>query len=345
MDIQDRILEIEKEIRETPYHKGTEHHIGKLRARLARLEDEMAEKQTKKGGGGAAFATKKQGDATVVLVGFPSVGKSTILNRLTSAQSRVAPFAFTTLTVIPGMMDYQGAKIQILDIPGLVGGAAKGKGRGREILSVIRGADLLLLIVESGKEESLKIIEKELYESGVRLNQTPPKIVIKKKLEGGIRSNNFLAKEIAQEFKLVNAEIIVKEEINLEELIDAFLGNRVYIPAIVVVNKVDLATFYWRNKIDQVRVSGLLGDGIEDLKEKIWQKLNLIRIFLKKPGQEADQSAPLILKDGQTVAQVVNKISQELVVKEAKIWGKSAKFPGQTVSLSHKLADEDIITW
>lgn len=344
MDIQDRILEIEKEIRETPYHKGTEHHIGKLRARLARLEDEMAEKQTKKGGGGAAFATKKQGDGTVVLVGFPSVGKSTVLNRLTSAQSRVAPFAFTTLTVIPGMMDYKGAKIQILDIPGLVGGAAKGKGRGREILSVVREADLLLLIIEASKEESLKIIEKELYESGVRLNQAPPKIVIKKKLEGGIRSNHPLAKDIAQEFKLVNAEIIVKEAVGLEELIDAFLGNRVYIPALVVVNKIDKSG----PKIDNaesIRLSGLTGVGVNDLQEKIWQKLGFMRIYLKSPGQEPDREKPLILRQGQTVKEAIEKISQELVIKETKIWGKSAKFPGQTVSLSHKLADEDIITW
>ncbi len=343
MDIQDRIEDIEKEIRETPYHKGTEHHIGKLRARMARLEDELLQKQSKKGGGGASFATKKQGDATVVLVGFPSVGKSTILNCLTSAQSRVAPFAFTTLTVIPGMMDYKGARIQILDIPGMVGGAAKGKGRGREILSVVREADLLLLIVEAGREESLKTIEKELYESGVRLNKKRPQVIIRKKLEGGLRSNHPLAKDIAQEFKLVNAEIMVKEEVDLEELIDAFLGNRVYIPALVVVNKVDLMKP--ANRAANSYVSGLSGMGIGDLKEKIWQKLGFMRIYLKSPGEEADKSQPLILRQGQTVKEAIEKVSQELTPKEAKIWGQSVKFPGQTVSLSHKLADEDILTW
>lgn len=340
--IEDRIAKIEKEIRETPYHKGTEHHIGKLRARISRLETELIEKQIKKGGG-VPFAIGKQGNGTVVLIGFPSVGKSTLLNSLTSARSRVAPFAFTTLTVIPGMMEYKGANIQILDLPGLVGGAAKGKGKGREILSVARTADLLLLMIEAGKEEQLGVIKSELYQAGVRINQNLPQVLIKKKLRGGIRSNSALATVIAQEFRIVNAEIQVKEDLRIEELIDAFSGNRAYVPALAVVNKID--------EFSQARqtpgffyISSLTGSGVNNLREAIWNELGLIRIYLKPPGDEPDRKSPLILKKGQTVKAAIEKISNEIVVKEAKVWGKSAKFEGQTVSLSHQLLDEDILS-
>ncbi len=344
MDIQDRITQIEKEIRETPYHKGTEHHIGKLRARIARLEDELAETRSRKTGGGAPFAVKKQGDATIVFVGFPSVGKSTLLNALTSANSRVAPFAFTTLTVIPGMMDYRGARLQIFDLPGLVGGAAKGKGRGREILSVVRASDLLILIIEAGKEEQLKEIYSELYQAGVRINQNAPQIIIKKKLKGGIHTNYPLAATVAGEFRIVNAEIIIKGQTSLEQIIDAFLGNRVYVPAVVVVNKIDLRPNI--KKDDQwVYISSQNNLNLETLKEAIWEKLQLMRVYLKSPDKEVDTDKPLILKNGQTVADAIKKISTDIVVKEARVSGKSVKYPNQKVSLTHRLADEDILNF
>lgn len=175
-DLAAKIAEIEEEIRKTPYHKGTEHHIGRLKARLAKLR--LAEEQQwQKTGSRLGFAVRKSGDATVVLVGPPSVGKSTLLNRLTEAQSRVADWPFSTVTVVPGMMDLNGAKIQIFDLPGIIGGAAKGLGRGREVLSVCRAADLLLLLVDVKSKNKLPTILHELKKLRINL---PVLIVVNK---------------------------------------------------------------------------------------------------------------------------------------------------------------------
>src|SRR2546427_31658 len=148
MAIEDQIKAVEDEIQKTPYNKATQHHIGKLKAKLARLKDEQETRRLKSGGGGPSYAVKKSGNATIGLVGFPSVGKSTLLNQITDATSAVAAYDFTTLDVIPGLLEHRGAKIQVLDMPGLIRGASKGRGRGREVLSVARACDLILLMID-----------------------------------------------------------------------------------------------------------------------------------------------------------------------------------------------------
>jgi len=247
-DLNSQIADIEKEIRETPYHKGTEHHIGKLRARLSKLKDKALESQARGGGGGGGYAVKKQGDATVVLIGPPSAGKSTLINKLTNAESKVAPYAFTTVSVIPGMLMYKDAYIQILDVPGLIEGAKEGKGRGKEVLSVARGADLLIIMTDVERSGIVNSLINELESAGIRINKESPKLKIKKDVEGGLSIHSNIKQEIgeqtikavAQEFGVKNGEITINEKLDMNTLIDAFSGSRAYLPALFVVNKIDL---------------------------------------------------------------------------------------------------------
>src|SRR3989338_1564141 len=111
----EKIKELEDEIRNTQYNKATQHHIGLVKAKIAILRQKQEARSKKTAGEG--FSVKRSGDATACMVGFPSVGKSTLLNCLTNAESKTASYAFTTLTCIPGILRYKSAKIQILDIP------------------------------------------------------------------------------------------------------------------------------------------------------------------------------------------------------------------------------------
>lgn len=176
-DFASKIAKFEEEIRITPYHKGTEHYIGRLKAKIAKLKQQ--ESEITKAGGRFGFIPKKEGDATVVLIGPPSVGKSTLLNKLTKAHARVESWPFTTMRVIPGMMDFQGAKIQIFDLPGIISGAAAGMGRGREVLSATRSADLLILMVDIKTRDKAKAILKELKRASVNL----PILVVVNKID------------------------------------------------------------------------------------------------------------------------------------------------------------------
>jgi developmentally-regulated GTP-binding protein 2 len=107
--------------------------------KLARLRAQLLEPTPGSStGGGAGFDVSKSGDARVALVGFPSVGKSTFLSKITKTKSEVAAYSFTTLTAIPGVLEYGGAEIQILDLPGIIEGAAEGKGRGRQVISAAK---------------------------------------------------------------------------------------------------------------------------------------------------------------------------------------------------------------
>lgn len=351
MNIEEEIKRLEEELKRTPYNKATQHHIGRLKARIAQLRRELEKKSSK--GAQRESRVKKQGDATVALVGGPSVGKSTLFNALTNANSEVGDYDFTTLEAIPGIMEYNKAKIQILDLPGIIEGASSGRGGGREIISMVRISDLILFVVEPWDVERWRVWERELYECGIRVNRSPPDIKIRKLEQGGIKIQRRVETKlndeeiiaVLREFRIHNAEISLNEDCEVEDLIDALSDNRKYVRALVVVNKIDLYEPEERNE-DYIYVSAREKKNIEELKKRIYDALELIRVYLKPAGGKPDMSSPMILRKGSTVEDVGERLHRDFVEKfrYAMVWGSSVKYPGQRVGKKHVLHDGDIVT-
>ena len=360
MSIEDKIKDIEEEIRNTDYNKATQHHIGKLKAKLAQLKEKWIKRSSSKSSG-LGFGLKKHGDATVVLVGFPSVGKSTLLNQLTNAESPVAAYEFTTLEVIPGMMNYKRINVQILDLPGVIAGASMGKGRGKEILSIARSSDLVLIMVDARKLEQIKRILEELHEVGIRLDQEKPKISIKKKDRGGVKvMSTVQMKKINRKtiiavlnvYGVHNADVTIREDVDEDQLIDVIMENRAYIPSLVLVNKIDLLEEGAIEKVkkelkrDFIGISASNKLNLDLVREGIYDKLGLMEIYLKKQGKKADLEEPLIVKRGSSIGDVCDNLHSNFKkgFLYAKVWGKSAKHEGQRKGLDHVLEDEDVIS-
>ncbi|VDK24305.1 unnamed protein product, partial [Anisakis simplex] len=151
------------------------------------------------------------------IVGFPSVGKSTLLSELTTTRSETAAYEFTTLTCIPGVLEHEGANIQLLDLPGIIEGASQGKGRGRQVIAVAKTADLILMMLDAVKA----LLEQELEAVGIRLNKRPPHIYLKQKKVGGVKFTHTLplthcheklVMTILHEYKIFNADVVFRDD-------------------------------------------------------------------------------------------------------------------------------------
>ncbi|MBT7706832.1 GTP-binding protein [archaeon] len=359
VDYNKQIKDLQDELKKTKYNKATQGHIGIVKAKIAQLKEKQESRVSKKTGKSEhGYTVRKTGDGTVLLLGFPSAGKSTLLNALTGANSEVGSYEFTTLSVVPGMMEYKQAKIQILDVPGIVSGAASGKGRGKEVLTVIQNADLVLIVVDVNHPNHYPAILREVWESRIRLNKTKPHVRIKKKTKGGIQIGKTVEsnvdddtmKKVLREFKIVNADVLIRSPIDIDDFIDSIEGNKKYVPSLTCISKVDLANAAQVSKVKKelnadLVVSAEENLNVSQLRELIFQKLDLIRIYLKEPRKEADKKEPLIVTRNSTIRDVCNKLHRDFPkrFKYARIWGDSARHPAQRVMLRHILKDEDIL--
>ena len=363
MGLEEEIEAIEEEIASTPYNKATEAHIGRLKSKLAEKKEKLQNQSS--AGGGTGYSVEKTGDATVALVGFPSVGKSSLLNALTNAESEIGDYEFTTLDVNPGMCKHRGANIQLLDVPGLIQGAATGKGDGKQVLSVVRNADLILYVLSVFEIDQYDRLQEELYDINIRVDMEPPRVTVRSKIKDGIKVTSSAEqdldeetiKDVVREHGYVNADVNLGETVTIDRLIDGLMENREYIPSITCVNKVDLITPEYKPEVDaQLEERGLDPEevtfisaeaekGLEALKDRIWDDLGLIRVYMDKPGRGVDWEEPLVIDDGATVEDAIEKLGGDFEerFRFARVSGPSATHDEQQVGDGHVLEDGDVL--
>ncbi|MDE1856760.1 MAG: 50S ribosome-binding GTPase [Candidatus Micrarchaeota archaeon] len=351
---------LQEEYSKTKYNKATNVHLGLLRAKIAKVKRDIVEAGKRVHGKG--FFVKKQGDATVALLGFPSAGKSSLINRIANTSSKTAAYAFTTTTIIPGTMIYNGAHIQVFDMPGIIKGAHMGAGGGRSVIAAMRSADLVVFVVDINTVGDMDDLLGELnalkiFPGKVRPDYSVHEIVGGSGLRVETNRSGLPEKTVTTIFTMFgvhNAVIKLNSKMSEDELISLVSGNVQYISAIIALNKIDTrpdyrsiaASMSRRYGMEVVPISATDDKNIDSLRDAVYRNLGVMTVHLRPKGGDKDNK-PMVVRKGATVGDVAAKLHTEILdeLKCAYINGPSAKFRNQRVGTAHVLKDGDEITF
>jgi small GTP-binding protein len=232
-----------------------------------------------------SIAVRREGAAQIALVGAPNAGKSSLLQALSDIQIKTGDYAFTTTRPVPALTRIGGVLVQLVEIPGLIEGAAEGRGGARPLLGVLRNADAIVFCHDPGVPvDGIRAVVHELDEAGI----DRPAVMVATKADE----------------------------------LDGTAELRAAFPDLEVIG-----------------VSVLDEPTLELLRDAIWRLTGLVRVHLR------DGDNPVALHPPVTVLDVANTIHHDLAARctGARVWGPSARFPGQRVGRAHSLADGDTV--
>ncbi len=303
---EDKVKYLEEMMSTIPKHKGTDHLRADLRKKISKLKTATTSKKSSKKQA-SPYHINKEGAGQIVIIGCTNAGKSSLVQTQTNAEPEISHVPFTTWTPMPGMMYIDNIQVQLIDTPPFSEDYID-----PEFLNLIRRVDLVLIMVDLHTDpvQQLKFIYQKLQE-----NRIAPK-----HLEGQVETEGFL----------------------------------LYVPSLVLVNKYDNEEYeetfqIFKQLLDMeypmLPVSTQTGYNIDTLKQVIFEKLGVIRVYSKAPGKEVDKSAPFVVEKGIQLADFAGKVHKDFQenLKTARIWGTSADFEGQMVSRNHVLEDEDVV--
>lgn len=247
-----------------PKHKGTENLRSEIRDKIKRYKDAISKEKKASKGKGFQIAIKKEGAAQVAIIGLTNSGKSWLINRLTGSKIKEADYPYTTKLPEKSVVDYKGAKVQLIEVPAIFEGLYESD-NGAKLLGLMKTADLLVVLVKGDDDyqKQINLIDKELHKGDVKTRRV----------------------------------IIINKELDLDKV-----------------------------------------------KDRIWNNLNVVKIFTKQPGKPKDMP-PIAFPKGSTMKNLAERVHKDFIRKFrfARVWGKTAKFQGQAVGLNYVLQDDDVI--
>ena len=291
-----------------PKHKASEKVQVILKTKISEVSDEIEQvKLSPKKGGPTSYKVPKQGAGQIVFLGPPNAGKSRLLTRLTRATPEVAPYPFTTREPIPGMMDWEDVRLQLIDLPPITADFYE-----PYITDFTRSADAAVLMLDLGDDDGLFSTETVVERLGT--------------------AKRLLVDQLPQN----------DDDPTVFHLKTLLVCNK--LDADGAVDRLEIVREMFAHKFPIHAISAERGDGVEDLKSLLYRKLDVIRIYGKMQGKPPDMTAPFTIPFGSTVLDFAEHVHADFAegLKAAKVWG-SAAFDGQTVKRDHVLRDKDVV--
>lgn len=290
-----------------PKHKASEKVQAQLKTKISELSDQLEqEKLGPKKAAPGTFKIPRQGAGQVVFLGPPNAGKSTLLSKLTKASPPVAPYPFTTREPIPGMMEFEDVRVQLIDLPPVTADHYD-----HFITDITRSADAALLFLDLADDDgaAATLATMERLQGARRLLVTDPP-----------------TDDDPTTYALPTLLVATKGD---DEAADI---------------RLEIARETLGNRFPMYIISAEHGTGLEDLRRALYERLGVMRIYTKQPGKPPDMTSPFTCPIGSTVSQFAGYVHNDFEegLKNARVWGSGA-FDGQTVGRDHVLQDKDIV--
>jgi small GTP-binding protein len=304
---EERLACLKKMYALVPKHKASEKLQADLKTKISETKEEVEHERKHAKKVGVSYRIPKQGAGQYVLVGGPNVGKSQLLARLTRAAPEVAPYPFTTREPLPGMMEWEDVRVQLIDLPPITADFMEGY-----VSSMVRTADAALLMVDLSDDDgpfAAEAVLERLAHTKTILIGEPPRVV---------------------------------EDPTVQYIKTMLVANKCDLPG--ATDRLAIVRELFGAKFPIHVISAEHGTGMEELRTAIYRFLNMIRVYTKHPGKPADLTSPFTCPVGSTLVELAALVHRDFAegLKSARIWGTGV-FDGQTVKRDHILHDKDVV--